>query len=65
MVSFKGAHFKKDIILTCVRWYMAYPLSCRQLEELMEECEVSVDYATLHRWVLKYAPQIEEAFHQP
>jgi transposase-like protein len=26
MVSFKGAHFVKDIILTCVRWYMAYPL---------------------------------------
>jgi transposase-like protein len=26
MVSFKGAHFVKDIILTCVRWYAAYPL---------------------------------------
>jgi transposase-like protein len=32
MVDFKGAHFEKDIILTCVRWYVAYPLSYRQLE---------------------------------
>jgi transposase-like protein len=64
MVSFKGAQFKKDIILTCVRWYVAYPLSCRQLEELMEERGVSVDHATIHRWVLKYAPQIEAAFHR-
>jgi transposase-like protein len=27
MLSFKGAHFAKDIILTCVRWYVAYPLT--------------------------------------
>lgn len=37
MVRFKGAHFVRDIILTCVRWYVAYPLSDRQGEELMEE----------------------------
>ncbi len=37
MVSFKGAHFVKDIILTCVRWYAVYPLSYRQVEELMQE----------------------------
>ena len=29
IVSFKGAHFVKDILLTCVRWYVAYPLSYR------------------------------------
>jgi putative transposase len=63
MVSFKGAHFVKDIILTCVRWYMAYPLSYRHVEELMQERGVSVDHATVNRWVLKYAPQLEEAFH--
>jgi putative transposase len=34
-VSFKGGHFVGDIILTCVRWYLAYPLSYRQVEELM------------------------------
>ena len=36
-VSFKGAHFPQDIILTCVRWYVAYPLSYRHVEELMQE----------------------------
>jgi putative transposase len=37
MVSFKGAHFAKDIILVGVRWYVAYSLSYRHVEELMEE----------------------------
>jgi putative transposase len=64
MISFKGAHFVKDIILTCVRWYLAYPLSYRQLEELMQERGVPVDHATIHRWVLKYTPRLEAAFHR-
>jgi putative transposase len=64
MVSCKGAHFAKDIILTCVRWYVAYPLSYRQIEELMQERGVAVDHATINRWVLKYSPQLEEAFHR-
>ena len=56
MVSFKGAHFVRDIILTCVRWYLAYPLSYRQVEELMQERGVTVDHVTVKRWVLKYCP---------
>jgi putative transposase len=64
MVSFKGAHFEQDIILTCVRWYVAYPLSYRQLEELMQERGVSVDHSTINRWVVKYSPPLEEAFHR-
>jgi putative transposase len=64
MVRFKGTHFVKDIIRTCVRWYLAYPLSSRQVEELMQERGVSVDHATINRWVLKYAPQLEEALHR-
>ena len=60
----QGAHFVKDIILTCVRWYVAYPLSYRQVEELMQERGVSVDHATINRWVLKYSPQLEEVFHR-
>jgi putative transposase len=63
-VSFKGAHFPKDVILTCVRWYVAYPLSTRHVEELMEERGVSVDHATINRWVVKYSPHLEEAFHR-
>jgi putative transposase len=64
MVSFKAAHFEQDIILTCVRWYVAYPLSYRQLEELMQERGVSVDHSTINRWVVKYSPPLEEAFHR-
>jgi putative transposase len=63
-VSFTGAHFPPDIILMGVRWYVAYPLSYRHVEELMEERGVSVDHATLQRWVVKYSPQLEAAFHR-
>jgi putative transposase len=63
-VSFKGAHFPQDIILTGVRWYVAYPLSMRHIEELMRERGVSVDHSTVNRWVIRYSPQPEEAFHR-
>jgi putative transposase len=62
-ISFKGAHFLQDIMLTGVRWYVAYPLSYRHVEELMEERGVSVDHATIQRWVVKYSPLLEAAFH--
>jgi putative transposase len=64
MVSFKGAHFPKDIILTCVRWYLACPLRSRHIEELMQERGMSVDHATINRWAVKYSPQLAEAFHR-
>jgi hypothetical protein len=64
MVSFKGVHFAKEIILTCVRWYLAYPLSYRQFEEMLQEGGIAVDHSTINRWVLKYAPQLTEAFHR-
>jgi transposase-like protein len=48
-VSFKGSHFPAEIILTGVRWYLAYPLSYRQVEELLEERGVSVDHTTIQR----------------
>jgi len=37
MLDFKGSHFEKEIILWGVRWYVAYPISYRQLEEMMQE----------------------------
>src|SRR3989441_5713088 len=64
MISFKGAHFPKDIILMGVRWYVAYPLSYRHVEELMEERGVPVDHATIQRWVVKYSPLLEAALHR-
>src|SRR6266516_6372048 len=63
-VSFKGAHFPKEVILMGVRWYVAYPLSTRHVEELMEERGVEVDHSTINRWVIKYSPLLEEAFHR-
>ena len=63
-VSFKGAHFPPDIILMGVRWYVAYPLSYRHVEELLEERGVPIDHATIQRWVVKYSPELEEAFHR-
>src|SRR5919197_289262 len=63
-ISFKGAHFPKDIILMGVRWYVAYPLSYRHVEELMEERGVPIDHATIQRWVVKYSPLLEEALHR-
>ena len=63
-ISFKGAHFPQEIILMGVRWYVAYPLRYRHVEELLEERGVPVDHATIQRWVVKYSPQLEEAFHR-
>ena len=62
-IDFKGAHFPPEVILMGVRWYVAYPLSTRHVEELMEERGVEVDHSTINRWVIKYSPQLEEAFH--
>ena len=54
-ISFKGAHFPKDIILHAVFFYLRYKVSYRDLEEIMAEREVTVDHATLNRWVERYA----------
>jgi putative transposase len=64
MISFKGAHFPQDIILMGIRWYLAYPLSYRHVEELLEGRGVPIDHATIQRWVVKYSPLLEEAFHR-
>ncbi len=63
-ISFKGRHYPKEIILTAVRWKLAYPLSYRNIEELMEERGVSVDHSTVQKWVVRYAPQLEQEFRK-
>ena len=63
-ISFKGAHFPPEVILMGVRWYVAYPLSTRHVEELMAELGVDVDHSTINRWTIKYSPLLEEAFHR-
>ena len=64
MISFKGRHFEKIIILMVVRWYLAYSLSYRDIEEMLEERGISIDHATINRWVIKYAPLLEDAFRK-
>ena len=64
MLNFKGRHFEKAIILMTIRWYVAYSLSYRDIEELMRERGLSVDHSTLNRWVVQYAPLLENEFRK-
>jgi putative transposase len=61
---FKGRHFDRSVILLCVRWYLAYNLSLRDLEEMMAERGIAVDHSTVHRWVVHFSPQLLERFNQ-
>ena len=60
MISFSGRHYPVSIILQCVRWYVSYALSYRNIEEMMGERGFEIDHATLNRWVLHYAPLLEQ-----
>ena len=53
----KRLHYPFDVMLLCVRWYVAYSLSLRNLEEMMAERGIAVDHSTVHRWVIKRVPQ--------
>ena len=64
MICFKQRHFKKDMILMLVRWYVAYPMSYRDIEELAAERNLQVDHSTINRWVIHYAPQLEASFRK-
>jgi transposase, IS6 family len=57
---FKWRHFQANMILLCVRWYVRYSLSCRDLEEMMLERGLHVDHTTIYRWVQHYAPELEK-----
>jgi putative transposase len=58
----KRLHYPLDVILLCVRWYVAYSLSLRNLEEMMAERGIEVDHSSVHRWVIKLLPVFEKAF---
>ncbi|NGN44648.1 IS6 family transposase [Mesorhizobium sp. CGMCC 1.15528] len=61
---FKGRHFDRSVILLCVRWYLTYNLSLRDLEEMMAERGLNVDHSTVHRWVVHFSPQLLERFNR-
>src|SRR5580698_5086864 len=57
---FRGRHFRSEVIVLCVRWYLRYPLSYRDLEEMMAERFLSIDHSTIARWVLHYGPILNQ-----
>src|SRR3546814_13151547 len=58
MMDFKWRHFQGAVILWAVRWYCRYPISYRDLEEMLAERGISVDHTTIYRWVQCYAPEM-------
>jgi putative transposase len=62
---FKGRHFDRTVILLCVRWDLAYGLSLRNLEEMMAQRGITVDHATVGRWVVRYSPESLERLNRP
>ncbi|PUA17654.1 IS6 family transposase [Glaciimonas sp. PCH181] len=56
--------FPIDVILVCIHWYAAYPLSYRHLEEIMEERGVCVDHSSINRWAIPFLPLLEKAFRK-
>jgi transposase, IS6 family len=59
-VLFRGRHFRDEIIVLGLRWYLRYPLSYRNLQEMMAERGLKLDPSTTARWVLLYAPVLNE-----
>ncbi len=57
---FEGRHFDRDVIVLCIRWYLRYKLSCRDLVEMMAERGVSLAHPTIMRWVQRYVPEFEK-----
>ena len=55
---FRGRHFADEVIVLCVRWYLRYSLSYRDLAEMMTERHLSVDSSTIWRWVQYYGPEL-------
>jgi len=60
----KRLHFPLEVMLVCVRWYAAYALSLRNLEEMMAERGVLVDHTTVHRWAVKMLPVLAKVFRR-
>ena len=64
MLNLKRMRFPKEIILVCIRWYAAYALGYRNLEEMMQGCGVSVDHSTVSRWAIWFLPLLEKVFRK-
>ena len=63
-VNFSGRHYPSDIIMQALRYYLAYKLSYREIEEMFAERNIRFDHSTLARWVIKYSPLLEAVFRK-
>jgi transposase-like protein len=61
---FRGRHFNRSIIILCVRWYITYKLSYRDLVKMMAERGVAVSHTTILRWVQRYVPEFEKRWNR-
>ncbi len=64
MPDIRRMRFPLDVILVCIRWYAAYPLSYRHLEEMMEERGIEVDHSSINRWAIRFLPLLEKVFRK-
>ena len=64
MLDTKRMRFPLEIIAVCIRWYAAYPLSYRHIEELMQERGAFVDHSTINRWAIRFLPLLEKTFRK-
>jgi putative transposase len=63
-LNFSGRHYPTEIIMQALRYYLAYKLSYREIEEIFAERHIYFDHSTLNRWVIKYSPQLEAVFRR-
>ena len=61
---FTGRHFDRDVIILCVRWYLRFKLSLRDLVEMMAERGLSLAHTTIMQWVRHYTPEFEKRWRR-
>jgi transposase-like protein len=61
---FRGRHFDQEIIVLCIRWYLAFQLSSRDLVQMMAERGIALAHTTILRWVQRYVPDFEKRSNQ-
>lgn len=62
--SYKHLHYPVEIITRCIRWYLAYFLSQRNLEEMIAESGITVEHSTIHRRVIRLVPLLDKALRR-
>ena len=61
---FSRGHFDQEIIVLCIRWYLAFQRSSRDLVRMMAERSIALAHTTILRWVQRYVPDFEKRSNQ-